>query len=91
MVLMIDGLSMILMIGGLSMSFLNRWIEHEDGSQDVAEDKNTPCGTIPPAKASMLNSCVAPICLVPSCVDSSTHLCSTHVTNFQNQLSTCTP
>ena len=23
-----------------------RWIENDDGSQDVAEDKNTPCGTL---------------------------------------------
>ena len=26
--------------------FCDRWIEHADGSQDVAEDKNTPCGTL---------------------------------------------
>ena len=80
------------------MTFLDRWIEHDDGSQDVAEDENTPCGTLPPAKASMLNSCVvpisvSPICVVevvPICLDSSTHLCSTHLTNFHNQSSTCT-
>jgi len=30
----------------------NWWIEHEDGSEDVAEDEDTPCGTLPPAKSS---------------------------------------
>ena len=34
-----------------------RWIEHEDGSEDVAEDEDTPCGTLPPAKASMCTIC----------------------------------
>ena len=33
------------------LHLLTRWVEHEDGSQDVAEDKNTPCGTLAPAEA----------------------------------------
>ena len=37
------------------MLFLDRWIEHEDGSQDVAEDKNTPCGTLSSDEVSMTN------------------------------------
>ena len=33
-----------------------RWIDHKDGSQDVAEDKNTPCGTMAKlAQGSQLN------------------------------------
>ena len=43
------------MVGGLTLLFCDRWIEHDDGSQDVAEDKNTPCGTLPSDEVSMTN------------------------------------
>ena len=43
------------MVGGLTLFFCDRWIEHDDGSQDVAEDKNTPCGTLPSDEVSRTN------------------------------------
>ena len=48
-----------------------RWIEHEDGSEDVAEDEDTPCGTLPPAKASMCTicgMCTLYMCVYNTCV-----------------------
>ena len=37
--------------------FLKRWIDNHDGSEDVAEDEKTPCGTLTDTEASMVNSC----------------------------------
>ena len=36
------------------LSLICRWIENDDGSQDVAEDKNTPCGTLAHVQARLI-------------------------------------
>ena len=46
-----------IMNGFEGQPFLKRWIDNHDGSEDVAEDEKTPCGTLTDTEASMLNSC----------------------------------